>query len=252
MPSKIKISADSISVFLELRDWEEFHGITLCTITLDEEKNMKDFYEWHKPYVDYVVTVDGGSKDETIPIVYQYADSIKSINFLGHFGNQKNRAIELARNDWVLFLDPDERLSVEALKNLRTMIDQTDFDCYSFPRKNFIDDKVDDSHGTDYQQRLFRSYCRYVRPVHEELVGWKKSKELDPSSDFYILHRKSGLRHGQRNHTYKFFTLANMKEIGSLQSQSREEWERKYSNQIKLLREKIGVLDSEVKENDEK
>jgi hypothetical protein len=75
------------------------------------------------------------------------------------------------------------------------MIDQDEFDCYAFPRKNFIDGIPDQSHLLDYQDKLYRSYCRKIRPVHEEIVGWKKRKEMPAVDGNFIVHSKGSARH---------------------------------------------------------
>jgi len=235
------VEGSQINAFV--RDWVDAHGITLCCAVLNEEENIEKFIEWHRPYVDNIVVIDGGSSDKTFIKAAKLTENIKIFKFNGHYGNQKNRAIESSLNDWVLFLDPDERLSISALKSLNGMINQDNVDCYSFPRKNYIDDAQDLSHGDDYQDRLFRAYCRYIRPVHEELVGFKNRFRLPPTSDVLIEHKKGSKRHTIRNNNYGYFDLINIQELGSPGSQTLESFNIRYSSvstAISRMKQSIG------------
>jgi glycosyltransferase involved in cell wall biosynthesis len=227
----VKINIEGLHAEMCVRDWEEFHGITLCCAVLNEEANMKDFMEHHKPYVKSIVVVDGGSVDKTVSIASKYADTMKSIKFAGHYGNQKNRAIELADTDWVLFLDPDERLSKKCLQGLDEMINQDEHDCFSFPRINYVENEIDISRGGDHQDRLFRTYCRYIRATHEEIVGFKNRSRTDDIS-LAIEHRKPFERHSKRNNSYILFDAVHMNELGSPGAQTESSFKSRYKNLI--------------------
>lgn len=231
----IKLNIEGLMMEAQLRDWNELHGITLCCAILNEASNLEGFLNHHKASVDSIVIIDGGSSDNSAYIASQHADTVKLIKFKGHYGNQKNRAIEEAYTDWVLFLDPDERLSSAALSQLRSMIEQEEFDCYSFPRNNFIDGVADNSNGKDYQDRLFRSYCRYVRATHEEVVGFK-SKHLCEETGVFIDHHKPSQRHSIRNNSYTVFDAVHMNELGLPGNQTKETFSRKYSSAIETAR----------------
>lgn len=234
---KTKNTNEGIVFVVEYRDWDVLHGITMCLITLNEEYALPKLLETHKQYVDKVVAIDSGSTDGTLDFLASNVSLVKRVRFSGHFGNQKNRCIEMADTDWVLFLDSDEQLSPDALSALRGLIDQDEFDCVAFPRKNFIDGKRDMSHGDDYQIRLFRSYCRYIRPVHEELVGFKKKMIIDPSSEIFISHYKSGERHLARNEMYGVFESMHIHELGSPGKQSKNAFLKEYSSYFNTLEE---------------
>ena len=221
------INAEGVIIPTATSVWSDYHGITLCCSILNEEENIVDFIKWHKPYVDNLVIIDGGSSDNSFILASKYTEDIKIMKFGGHYGNQKNRAIELAKNDWVLFLDPDERMSKHSLMNLKDLINQDKYDSYSFPRKNYVDDVQDLSHGADHQSRLFRSYCRYIRPVHEELVGFK-NRFVFEDSDYSIVHSKKQARHDSRNKLYTLFELLNVREMGSPGSQTEVSFKKRF------------------------
>jgi glycosyltransferase involved in cell wall biosynthesis len=231
---QVKLNIEGLQADMQLRSWEEAHGITLCCSILNEESNLESFIEYHSPYVNKIVVIDGGSVDRSVAIASKYADVIKVVKFNGHYANQKNRAIELAKTDWVLFLDPDERMSPKALVQLSAMISQDSYDCFSFPRNNFINNVPDNSKGFDYQDRMFRSYCRYVRATHEEIVGFKSRHKFD-DMEMAMDHRKPMDRHVKRNNTYTLFDLFHINELGFPGCQTSKTFSDKYGVALKSM-----------------
>jgi glycosyltransferase involved in cell wall biosynthesis len=197
------------------RDYEEFHGITLAFITQNEEKDIVEFIEHIRPIVKRIVMIDGGSTDRTVDLAIPLVDRLIKNQFLGHLGNQKNLAIQNVFTDWTLFMDPDERLSQKLIDEIPNMIEQDVYDCYSFPRREFLDGKENMVPYPDYQDRLFRTYCRYVRPVHHELVGYKNKLKIDINLDRDILHLKPLEKHISRNNGHMLFEIHLKHEITS-------------------------------------
>ena len=221
-------TTEAFDIIIPIRSYDEYHGITLCSVILNEEKYIKDFLEYYKPYVKSIVIIDGGSSDRTVEIATPIADRIRIRKFDGHYSNQANRAVEMAETDWILLMDCDERLEKPALEHLNNMINQEEADCWAFPRKNFIDGMLQSSGPTDYQERLYRSYCRRIRPVHGEVVGYKKCKKLPEEDGNYIIHSKGLQRHIDRNKGYLLYELKYKHEMGEPGAQTKKNFEDKY------------------------
>jgi len=70
-----------------------------------------------------VIVVDDGSKDGSAEIVKGYSDPriryIKKEN--GGVSSARNRGIQEARGEWILFLDGDDRLMQDALSAFEAM-----------------------------------------------------------------------------------------------------------------------------------
>ena len=146
-------------------------NISATIITLNEERNIGDCLS-SLDFVDEIVVVDSGSTDRTEQIC---CDNPKVRFFqqewLG-FGMQKNKAAELAVNDWILNLDADERISPE----LRRSIENADTDFFSaarMARENYFGQRWIRHCGwyPDYTARLYdRRRCAFSdRSVHESL-----------------------------------------------------------------------------------
>ena len=210
----VLVKSDNLEFKLIERDWKEYHGLTAAFITLNEEENIVEFIKHIRPLVGRIVMIDGGSLDDTVKLAEPYVDTLHVVPFKGHFAEQKNAALRLVYTDWTLFLDPDERFCDEVFKQIPGMIEQDETDCYKFPRREFIGGVENKEPYPDIQARLFRTYCRFIRPIHEEVVGWKECKELEENSTFDILHHKKDDRHKERNSAYPFFGMHYIHEMG--------------------------------------
>ena len=219
---KIALNHEGTTFNIIHREYDEYHGITAAIITMNEEENIVEFINHIRPLVSRIVVVDGGSSDKTVELAGPLVDALKIVPFNGHFGEQKNNALKMCYTDWVLFLDPDERLDEKLYDKIKDLIEQDEYDCYSFPRREFRDNVEDESVYPDFQRRLFRAYCRFIRPVHEELVGYKEQKTLEEGQGLDILHRKPEERHEIRNKAYPYFEAHYINECGEPGEQFRE------------------------------
>ncbi|MEK7309560.1 MAG: glycosyltransferase family 2 protein [Planctomycetota bacterium] len=87
--------------------------ISVCIICFNEEDNIRRCLEsvkWVKDRGGEIVIVDSFSTDKTLGIVREYTDKVFQNKWPG-FVNQKNHALSLAQNEWVLSVDADEVIS---------------------------------------------------------------------------------------------------------------------------------------------
>ncbi|OYZ22934.1 MAG: glycosyl transferase [Bdellovibrio sp. 28-41-41] len=157
--------------------------LSLVVITLNEEKNLKACID-SVPFASDIVVLDSFSKDKTKEISTQAGARFYEQSWLG-FGPQKNKAVELAKYDWVLSLDADERLSpelqAEILEQFETLSAQTG---YLLPRISFYLGRWIRYGGwyPDYQLRLFnRKHSKWDQAgIHEKVVSPQTSKFKTP------------------------------------------------------------------------
>jgi glycosyltransferase involved in cell wall biosynthesis len=111
--------------------------ISACIITFNEEKNIRDCLESIK-WVEDIVIVDSLSQDNTVNICREYTNRVFQKEWPGHV-KQKNCALDHAKNEWVLCLDADERISPELREEIESHLskDDKEFDGYLFPRHSF-------------------------------------------------------------------------------------------------------------------
>jgi glycosyltransferase involved in cell wall biosynthesis len=132
--------------------------ISVAIITYNEERNLADCIRSCEEIADEVVVLDSFSTDGTERIARSFPKvRFEQHAFDGHV-EQKNRALALCANDWVLALDADERLSPELREEIRAL-DPGDRDGFRFPRLTFALGRPI-RHGGWYPQRKYRLFRR--------------------------------------------------------------------------------------------
>jgi glycosyltransferase involved in cell wall biosynthesis len=91
--------------------------VSVTIITLNEASRLADALD-SVAWADERVVVDGGSTDETLAIAKAKADRVEVRAWTG-YADQKNYAASLARHEWILSLDADERVSLALADEIR-------------------------------------------------------------------------------------------------------------------------------------
>ena len=123
---------------------------------------------------DEIVVLDSGSTDNTCAICERLGARVIRTDWPG-FGEQKRRAVLAARNDWVLALDADERVSPELAESIRSALANPTFSAYRFARRNrFMGRYLRHGEGyPDLSLRLFdRRFAQWsADAVHEKVCS---------------------------------------------------------------------------------
>lgn len=116
--------------------------ITVVALTLDEERALSGCLESVAPYFSETVVLDSGSSDRTLEIAASYGARV-AIRRFDDYASQRNFALAdpNIKNDWVLFLDADERLTRACVEELRDAMESDDFNdksMYCMRRKDYF------------------------------------------------------------------------------------------------------------------
>ena len=87
-------------------------SLSVIVITKNEAHNIQACLQ-SVLFADQIVVLDAGSNDGTGELAGQLGAEVSESSDWSGFGVQKNRALALARCDWVLSVDADERLTPE-------------------------------------------------------------------------------------------------------------------------------------------
>lgn len=163
--------------------------ISALLITYNEERHIIDVIN-NISFADEIIVVDSESTDNT-PKLLQEFQNVKLISKpFKNFADQRNFAIARAKNEWILFIDADERIP-DALKNelLKAINSHNDIVAYMFKRRFYFNKKVIRFSGlqSDTTYRLFKKgFAKYDenKLVHERLTVKGKSAILNN----YMLH----------------------------------------------------------------
>jgi glycosyltransferase involved in cell wall biosynthesis len=147
--------------------------ISAVIITMNEEKYIERCFNSVNKVVDEIIVVDSFSSDNTEMICRRL-----NVNFFQHeftgFMNQKNYAISLASNKYVLSIDADEALSDELIDSLSAIKTDLAHDGYLFNRLNNYCGKWirHSAWYPDRQLRLFNREKGKFGPVnvHERFI----------------------------------------------------------------------------------
>ncbi|MGH2965046.1 MAG: glycosyltransferase [Solirubrobacterales bacterium] len=84
--------------------------LSATLIVRDEERNLPDCLRSIDGVADEVVVVDTGSTDGSVEIARELGARVVSHPWRSDFSEARNVALEVARGEWILYLDADERL----------------------------------------------------------------------------------------------------------------------------------------------
>lgn len=150
-------------------------GLSVVLATYNEEENLATCLDSVKKLASEIVVVDGSSSDRTVEIAKKYGAKIKTTSNKPIFHINKQMAIDMATNDWILQLDADEQVSEKLLEEVKKKINsKNDFNGYWVPRKNYFLGRFLMKGGQypDYTLRLYRSGKGRLpqKSVHEQAV----------------------------------------------------------------------------------
>lgn len=110
--------------------------LSVIILTKNEEDRIKACLESVK-WADEIIVCDTGSEDETLAIAKKYTDKIFEVSG-EDFASWRNQAMEKTSSDWILFVDPDERVLESLRKEIEVMITLSDFSAFAISRKNIV------------------------------------------------------------------------------------------------------------------
>ncbi|MBI2861431.1 MAG: glycosyltransferase family 2 protein [Chloroflexi bacterium] len=150
--------------------------LTAAIITRDEAGQIAECLE-SAQWADELLVVDAFSSDSTVAICRRHTDRVYQRQFVS-FPAQRNIALSLARSDWVLFLDADERVPSSLAEEIKATLSDSASETtvgYWIPRRNLILGRWIRYGGwsPDHQLRLLRrGSAQYddTRLVHEVVL----------------------------------------------------------------------------------
>lgn len=143
-------------------------SLSLVIITKNAGLHLSKAIESCADLVNEVVILDSGSTDDTIEIANKYNAKVFRQQFLG-FGPQKQLAVNLAANDWVLCLDADEILTKQLKENILNELVNPKCNAYVLIRSNkFLNKYL--RHGAGYPDRTIRLFNRRFANWSDDLV----------------------------------------------------------------------------------
>lgn len=146
--------------------------ISALCITLNEADNILDYINslW---FADEIIIVDSNSTDDTLAIASRFEKVSAYKRDFDNFSAQKNFALSKAKNDWIVFFDLDEEITMAISEEIVDLYNsRSNIVAYKVKRYIiFMGKKIRYSgFQTDYVIRFFnKNHCSYKNLVHETL-----------------------------------------------------------------------------------
>ena len=169
--------------------------VSVVLAVYNEEKQLDRCLQAVKTQADEIVIVDGSSTDKTVEVAKKYTNKIIITDNPPIFHINKQKALDAAKNDWILQLDADEVVTPNLWQEIFTVIKDQESkpeknQIYGFyiTRKNFFLTRFLKKGGQypDYVIRLVKKGKAYFpcQSVHEQIavkdnrVGYLKNPLL--------------------------------------------------------------------------
>jgi glycosyltransferase involved in cell wall biosynthesis len=155
--------------------------LSVVIIAKDEEKNIYRCIS-NLPEAGEVIIVDNGSKDRTMEIGQYLGTVIYDAGNIHGFSNLRKLGLNKVKNDWVLFVDADEVVSISLRREIESSINADDNVSYIIPRLNLYFGRFLRFGGfhPDHQLRLFKKNMVIIsdRLIHESIISNNKTVVL--------------------------------------------------------------------------
>jgi (heptosyl)LPS beta-1,4-glucosyltransferase len=181
-------------------------AISAVIITKNEESTLADCLASLDEF-DEVLVVDNGSTDSTLNVAREY-ENVKVIEsaWLG-YGPTRQLGVNAAKNEWIFWIDADERLPQELSTELRAKLAVASRNnVFALKRHNYFLGRRIRGCGwsPDWVIRLFhRKHAGFnSKTVHEGLTGYQKSDILKARSPLIHFSYRSIRQFFEKNMRY--------------------------------------------------
>ncbi|MFN8008433.1 MAG: tetratricopeptide repeat protein [Terriglobia bacterium] len=180
--------------------------LSLCMIVRNEERHIGQCLASVKDFVDEIVIVDTGCKDQTMTVAKDFGANTFRFPWTGDFSEARNFSISMATGDWILVLDADEQLAERDARQMRSWIHSKNAHGLLLSQRTYLWDANyvcaipnprDYEEGRDFTNcievfviRLFRNcpQIRYQGRVHELVEPAFLSHSLPFEKTPWVIH----------------------------------------------------------------
>lgn len=147
--------------------------ISALIITGSEDQYIENCLKSIKWVEEIIVVANQEANEETIRIAKKYTSKIIRLKVEG-FDDWRNRAAAEASGDWLLYIDPDERMLLPLKEEILKIQNERNCSAYAISRRNIIFGKEEryPAFWPDRMIRLFykKDFDRWIGKVHEHPV----------------------------------------------------------------------------------
>ncbi len=233
--------------------------LSVCMIVKNEERFLEDCLKSVQGVADQLVVIDTGSDDGTVDIARKFGAEVHFFKWRDDFSAARNESIKYATGDWILWLDADERLLPESVKELKSLLkaEEKPVACVVQIRNRMPDGK---NYKFSTAHRLFTKHrgIRFSGRIHEQIAysvaalgGEERTCNVALEHLGYALEKTAQNKKNRRNrkllekmvryepqNAYAHFTLAQNYNISG-------EWQKAVKHY--RIAQKLGTLDDALR-----
>ena len=177
--------------------------LSAVIITFNEEQRIAQALESVK-WCDEIVVVDSFSTDGTVEICKKYSNcEVYTNTFLG-YGAQKQYAVSLASNKWVLSIDADEVITEKLSNEIRIILSQPSIKYSGFliPRTLVFMGKIFVA-GREYKKKILRLFNKDLLNFNDDVIHEKIVPECNTTA------LKNHMLHFSYSNVFNYFEKLN-------------------------------------------
>jgi glycosyltransferase involved in cell wall biosynthesis len=165
------------------------YRLSVVIITYNEEENISRCIESVKKVADEIIVLDSFSTDQTVSLARDLGAIVHQEKFRGYIG-QKNLALQLASNDYILSLDADEALDTKLADSILRAKENFFSRAYRMNRcTNYCGKFI--RHGLWYPDRKIRLFDRRCA----RWGGMNPHDKIELTHDYPVTHLEGDLLH---------------------------------------------------------
>ncbi|MFC1753119.1 glycosyltransferase family 2 protein [Thermoproteota archaeon] len=113
-------------------------SISVVVLAKNESDRIKECLDSICKWCDEVIVIDDFSQDDTAKLAESYGAKVLLKRMVNE-GAHRNWAYAQAKNDWILSLDSDERVTPELRDEIsQTLKNSANYNAFTIPRRNYI------------------------------------------------------------------------------------------------------------------
>ncbi len=166
------------------------NNLSVVVIAKNEEEKVAVCLESLR-WADEIIIADNGSSDKTIEIAKNFTSKVFRFEGLT-FDEIRNKATEKTTNEWILYVDADERILASLKEEIKQLINSSKYSAYAISRRNIIfgEEVKYGPFFPDWVIRLVKkeAFEGWIGKVHEYLK-FKGELGYTTNSMLHLTHR---------------------------------------------------------------
>ena len=201
------------------------YAVPVCNELVELQRLLKFLIETKREEDEIVILFDSENGTKEVEDFLR-AKSVNNPDFQWYsnplkkdFAQQKNYLTKMCTGDWVFLIDADEYPDEYLVQSLDSMLrDNPEVEAYWVSRINTVQGltpehvrkwrwNVDNRGWVNFPDKQMRIYkndpdrIKWTRPVHEQLVGYRKYASL-PSNEEYCLHHPKDIKRQEKQNSF--------------------------------------------------